>query len=207
MLCCVTTAVLFAYAHRLLHFSFQFATNILIPLVMIVVVTLEKPIAKWQERHHRARLLIFGLLVVNSFSSIALAGQVFVLSMRGEFRTDGQLLEAYSWLDHNSGAHDVVLSNFDISSQIPQFSHNSVFCGYDNAVHFDDKLRALQQFLDPRTPSAFREQVIRQNAIRFVLLTPSEEQRIALGATSFVKEKFRNNAAVIFLVMAPARRL
>lgn len=207
MLCCVTTAVLFAYAHRLLHFSFQFATNILIPIVMIVVGALEKSIESWQVRHHRARLFIIGLLVVNSFSSIALAGQVFVLSMRGEFRTDGQLLEAYSWLDHNSGAHDVVLSNFDISSQIPQFSHNSVFCGYDNAVHFDDKLRALQQFLDPRTPSAFREQVIRQNAIRFVLLTPSEEQRIALGATSFVKEKFRNNAAVIFLVMAPARRL
>jgi hypothetical protein len=206
MLCCVTTAVLFAYAHRLLHFSFQFATNILIPLVMIVVVALEKPITRWQERHHRARLFIIGVLVVNSFSSIALAGQVFVLAMRGEFRTDGQLLEAYSWLDHNSGPHDVVLSNFEIASQIPQSSHNSVFCGYDNAVRFDDKLRVLQQFLDPKTSSAFREELIRKNAIQIVLLTPSEEHRITLGANSFVKEEFRNSAAVIFLVMDSARR-
>lgn len=180
MLCCLITAALSAYAHRLLHFSFQFATNLLIPLVMIVLVGL-KPSVIWEEKRRWARTFILALLAVNSFTSVALAGQVFVLAMRGEFRVSAQSLEAYSWLDGHSDPNDVVFADFEIANQIPQYTHNRVFCGYDNAVNFDDKLRELQQFLDPKTSVEFREQLIQQNAIQFILLTPAEERAIELG--------------------------
>jgi len=189
--------------HRLLHFSFQFATNILIPVVMLALVGLAEPIAEWRENRRWASTVIVVVLVVNGFTSIALAGQVFVLAIKGDFRVNAQLLEAYSWLNGHSRADDVVLADFEISNHIPQYTHNIVFCGYDNAVHFDDKLRALQQFLDTKTSNEFRERLIQQNAIHFVLLTAAEERELAaVGETAFLKEVFRNHAAVIFSVTA-----
>jgi len=203
MLCCLLTAILFAHTHHFLHFSFQFATNILVPLVMIVLVGLEKPITEWKENWRWASASIIALLVVNSFTSIALVGQAVLLVTRGDFRADVQLLDSYSWLNVHSRAEDVILADFDNSNHVPQYTHNVVFCGYDNAVHFSDKLRDLQQFLDPKTSNEFREQLIQQNAIQFVLLTAAEEREIAaLGEVPFVKEVFRNNAAVIFSVAA-----
>jgi len=204
MLCCVLTAILFAHSHRLLHFSFQFATNILVPLVMIVLVGLEKPIAEWKEKWRWASASIIALLVVNSFTSIALTGQAVLLATQGDYRADSRLLEAFSWLNAHSRADDVIFADFDMANLIPQYTHDNVFCGYDNAVHLEDKFRAIRQFLDPETSNEFREQLIQQNAIQFVLLTAAEEREIAaLGEAPFVKEVFRNNAAVIFSVTAP----
>ncbi len=203
MLCCLFTAVLFAYMHRLLHFSFQFATNILIPMVMLALVGLAEPIAEWRGNRRWASTVIVVVVVVNSFTSIALVGQVFVLAIQGDFRVNAQILEAYSWLNGHSRADDVVLADFEISNHIPQYTHNIVFCGYDNAVHFDDKLRALQQFLDTKTSNEFRKRLIQQNAIHFVLLTAAEERELtAVSEAAFLKEVFRNHAAVIFSVTA-----
>ncbi len=203
MLCCLLTAILFAHAHHLLHFSFQFATNIFVPLVMIVLVGLEKPIAEWKENQRWAGASIIALLVVNSFSSIALTGQAVLLATQGDFRADSHLLEAFSWLNAHSRTDDVIFADFDIANLIPQYTHDNVFCGYDNAVHFDDKFRAIQQFLGPQTSDEFRERLIQQNAIQFVLLTVTEERELAaLGEAPFLKEVFRNNAAFIFLVTA-----
>jgi len=201
MLCCLLTVVLFAYSHRLLHFSFQFATNILIPMVMLALVGLAEPIAQWSRNRRWASTAIVIVLVVNGFTSIALVGQVVVLVIQGDFRVNAQLLGAYSWLNGHSHADDVVLADFEISNHIPQYTHNIVFCGYDNAVHFDDKLKALQQFLDPRTSNEFRERLIQQNAIHFVLLTAAEERELpAIGEAPFLKEVFRNHAAVVYSV-------
>jgi len=174
MLCCVLTAILFAHSHRLLHFSFQFATNILVPLVMIVLVGLEKPIAEWKEKWRWASASIIALLVVNSFTSIALTGQAVLLATQGDYRADSRLLEAFSWLNAHSRADDVIFADFDMANLIPQYTHDNVFCGYDNAVHLEDKFRAIRQFLDPETSNEFREQLIQQNAIQFVLLTAAE---------------------------------
>jgi hypothetical protein len=203
MLCCLLTAILFSYAHHLLHFSFQFATNIFVPLVMIVLVGLEKPIAEWKKNRRWAIASIIALLAVNSLTSVALTGQAILLVRQGDFRADSNLLEAFSWLNAHSRTDDVIFADFDIASLIPQYTHDNVFCGYDNAVHFDDKFRAIQQFLDPQTSNKFREQLIQQNAIQFVLLTVTEEQELAArGESPFLKEVFRNNAAFIFSITA-----
>jgi len=206
MLCCLLTAILLAHVHRVLHFSFQFATNILVPMVMIVLIGLEKPITEWKESRRWGSAGIIALLVVNSFTSIALAGQDVLLVTQGDFRADSRLLEAYSWLNVHSRANDVILADFDNSNHIPQYAHDNVFCGYDNAVHFDDKVKALQQFLDPKTSNEFREHLIQQNAIQFVLLTAAEARELGvLGEAPFLKEAFRNNAAVIFSVTTPGQ--
>jgi hypothetical protein len=201
MVCCLLTAILFAYVHHFLHFSFQFATNILVPLVMIVLVGLEKPITEWNENWRWARVSIITLLIVNSFTSIALVGQAVLLTVRGDFRADAQLLDSYAWLNAHSRTDDVVLADFENSNHIPQYTHNVVFCGYDNAVQFGDKLRDLQQFFDPKTAPEFRKRLIQQNAVQFVLLTAAEERETAaIGEVPFLREVFRNNAAVIFSV-------
>jgi hypothetical protein len=203
MLCCLLTALLFAYAHHLLHFSFQFATNIFVPLVMIVLVGLEKPIAEWKKNQRWAVAGIIALLAVNSLTSVALTGQAILLVTQGEYRVDSNLLEAFSWLNAHSRTDDVIFADFDTASLIPQYTHDNVFCGYDNAVRFNEKFRAIQQFLDPQTANSFREQLIQQNAIQFVLLTVTEERELAArGEFPFLKEVFRNDAAVIFSVTA-----
>jgi hypothetical protein len=203
MLCCLLTALLFAYAHHLLHFSFQFATNIFVPLVMIVLVGLEKPIAEWKKNRRWAVASIIVILAVNSLTSVALTGQVILLVRQGEYRVDSNLLEAFSWLNAHSRTDDVIFADFDTASLIPQYTHDNVFCGYDNAVRFNEKFRAIQQFLDPRTSNTFREQLIQQNAIQFVLLTVTEERELAArGEFPFLKEVFRNDAAVIFSATA-----
>lgn len=201
MLCCLVTAILFAYMHRLLHFSFQFATNIFIPLVMITLLGMEDAISAWTSVSRSAKTVIIALLAVNSFTSIALTGQAALLAARGEFRVDKELLEAYAWLDAHSHTDDLILADFDNSSNMPQYTHDVVYCGYENAVNFHDKLSAEQEFFDSHTPNAFRDQFIHQNRIQFLLVTSQEERQIAtLGDDPFLQVVFRNGVAVIFSV-------
>lgn len=202
LLCCLATASFLAYSHRLFHFSFQFATNILVPMVLIGLAGLEEWITHWTQKAKWARKVIVTLVVVNSFTSIALAGQVVVLAATGDFRADSKLVEAFGWLNRHSSANDVVLADFDLSSQIPDYTHNVVFCGYGNAVNVHEKLGLLAQFLNPRISPEARESFIRQTAARFVLLSPSEEHDLHLTATRFLTQVFKNDAAIIFLVDA-----
>jgi hypothetical protein len=101
--------------------------------------------------------------------------------------------------------NEVVLANFETSNQLPQYAHDVVFCGYVNAVRFGDKLSEQQEFLNPATSNEFRAQMIPQNAIQFVMLTAGEAHDLSLGQAPFLREVFRNRAAVVFLVAPPQR--
>ena len=201
VVCCLITAILLAHTYRVLHFSFQFATDIFVPMVMIALVGLEKPILRWKERRPWATGGIVALLVVNSFTSIALAGQAVVLVAKGDFRDDSQMRAAYSWLNAHSQPWEVVLADFETSNEIPAHTRSSVFCGYLNTVRLDQKLKEQRQFFDPAVTNGYREDLIRVNAIHFVLLTAAEDRSLAeAGAAGFLTEVFRNDAAVIFAV-------
>jgi hypothetical protein len=203
MLCCFVTATALMYTHRWLHFSFQFATNILVPMIMLVLLGLEKQLTDWKPSRWRTAGIV-SILLVNSFTSIALTGQAIVLARRGDYRTDARLVEAYSWLDVHSRAGDALLADFDNSNQMAQYVHNSVFCGYPSAVHAYDKLAALREFFAPSTSNEFRESLLRRNAIQFVFLTEAESQELGtLVRAPFVNQVFRNGAAVIFSVRPP----
>lgn len=201
ILCCFITATLLTYTHRFFHFSFQFATNIFVPMVMIVLAGLEKSITNCKKTYSWANLGIVALLIVNSLTSLALVGHATLLVTRGDYRVDTQQLEAYSWLNSHSQSDEVTLADFDNSNHIPQYTHNIVFCGYPNAVNFAAKLRSLQKFFDSATSNDFRQKLIEQNRIQFVLLTANEEREIAArGTISSFREVFRNSAFVIFSV-------
>ena len=200
MLCAATVAAVFAHLHSLLHFSFQFATNLFIPLVMIVVLGLEEPILSW--RRSRGTLLIIALLFVNSLTSIAIAGQAVVLVLQGDFRIDTQLLDAYSWLNQNSSPRDIVFADLDHSNQIPGYSENTVYCGYLNAVNLEEKEKAVQRFLDPQTSNDVRRQFLLENHVRYLLLTPDQVHALP-DLNSFLRTVFSNNAATIYALDVP----
>ena len=201
MICCFVTATLLTYMHHWLHFAFQFATNMLLPMVMLTLFALEKPITEWKARARWASALMTVLLIVNCFTSLALTAQAAWLVRKGDFRVDAALVDAYSWLNIHSGFEDVVLADFDNSNQLPQYTHNVVFCGYINAVNFNQKWEDLQHFLKPDTSIQFRQHLLRQYGVRFLLLNPTEARNFAqLENTSMVKEVFRNSAAVVLVV-------
>jgi hypothetical protein len=96
------------------------------------------------------------LLLVNSFTSIALTGQATLLAANDDYGIPANLLQAFSWLDTHSQAADIVLADLDTANTMPQYIHNRVFCGYGNAVNVDRKLKALQTFFDGEAPNQFR---------------------------------------------------
>jgi hypothetical protein len=201
MICCFVTATVLTYVHHWLHFAFQFATNMLLPMVMFTFFALEKSITEWKAKTRWASALVTVLLIVNSFTSLALTAQAAWLVRKGDFRVNATLVDAYSWLNTHSAFEDIVLADFDNSNQIPQYTHNVVFCGYINAVNFNQKFETLQQFLKPGASSQFRQLLLRQYGVRFLLLTTTEAHDFAqLEHATVVKEVFRNDAAVVFTV-------
>jgi hypothetical protein len=191
------TAVCLAYLHHFLHFAFQFATNILAPTVMLALISWETTLSRLKQRAG-GRALIAGILVINSFTSIALTGQVVLLTRRGDFRLDAKLVEAYSWINSHSASSDLVLADYENSNHIPQYSHNNVFCGYANAVNFPEKLKAMDQFFSPGVSNSFRQELVSRNAVHFLFVTMAEQQSLGLSNAPFLREVFRNRRAVIF---------
>jgi hypothetical protein len=202
MVCCFCTAVVLAHLHSIFHFAFQFATNILLPMIMIVLLALENSITQWKNRvGWTAVPAIVGLLLVNSLTSLSLTAQAVVLARRGEFHTDARTIAAYSWLDEHSRKNDVVFADFPLSNEIPQYTRDVVFCGYGNAVNFPEKTREVKRFLDANTPNEFREKLIRQNGVDFVFLTTSERQSVpTIAQASFLREVFSNPSITIYAV-------
>lgn len=200
LLTCLLTAAVFAYSHLLFHFSFQFATNILAPMVLVGIAWMELRIAGWLQRGKWTRILVLALLCTNSLTSIALTGQAIVLAKKGDFRVNTKLLEAFRWLDGHSAPNDIVLADFDLASQVPDYTHNVVFCGYANAVDVQHKLGVLAEFLDPRTSPKLREGFIRRIAPKFILLSPAEEESLHLADMQVLTQVFKNDSAVILFV-------
>jgi hypothetical protein len=201
LVCGLFTAVFLSYLHHFLHFAFQFATNILVPAVMLALVAWGESLSELVGTN-RGRVLVGGLLLINSLTSIAVTGQAVLQVKRGDFRWDANLIEAYSWINSHSSPGDLVFADYDNSNRIPQYSRNNVFCGYVNAVNFAEKFNAMSLFFNPGTPDSFRQGLVYRNAIRFVLLTMAEEQNLHLADSPFAAEVFRNSSAVILAVRA-----
>src|SRR5208283_2625587 len=103
---------------RFLHFSVQFATEILVPMVMIGFLGLEKPFTEWKLKGRWAQTSIIAVLALNGLTSAALTAQAVRQVLKGNYRIDQHLLEAYSWLDRHSQSNELVLADFDNSNRI-----------------------------------------------------------------------------------------
>ena len=70
-------------------------------------------------------------------------------------------------------------------------------------MRFKEKEKAVDLFLRPNTPNTFREDLLQQNAIRYVLLSREEARQLTmLGNAPFLKEVFANDDAVIYRTVA-----
>ncbi len=202
MISCLFAATVLVYSHPIFHFSFQFGTDIAVPMIMLGMMGLEDPIAEWRRKSHWANLCIVALLLMNSLTAVALTGQAVRFVMRGEFRIDTRMLEAYDWLDKHSQSRDVVLADFVTSNRMPQYTHNTAFCGYTNTVNRSEKERMVDLFLDPATSNEFRRSITQQNGIHYVLLTADEDHQLGekVREAPFLREVFRNEAAVAYQI-------
>jgi hypothetical protein len=206
MISCLFAATILVYSYPIFHFSFQFATDIAVPLIMLGMMGLEDPIAEWRRKSRWANLCIMVLLLMNSLTAVALTGQAVRLVMRGDFRTDTRMLEAFDWLNKHSQSGEVVLADFLTSNRMPQYTHNTAFCGYSNTVKFSEKQRMVDLFLDPATSNEVRRDITQQNGIHYVLLTADEDHQLleTVREAPFLQEVFRNGAAVVYTVTTVA---
>jgi hypothetical protein len=202
-ICCLLSASLLVYTYPLLHFSFQFATDIAIPLVFVAIIGMEDVWSKWRLNSKWQTWLIVGsFLVVNSLASWTLVAREVKEVRQGEFRVDAGVLEGYAWLDRNSHSGAVVLADYDNSNRHPQYTHDNVFCGYYNAVRYSEKRQEVDRFLSPETTNAYREGLVKQVSVEFVVLQSDEDQKLFhLKDAPFLRETFRNDAVVIYAVV------
>ncbi|HLV88151.1 MAG TPA: hypothetical protein VKV39_14290 [Candidatus Sulfotelmatobacter sp.] len=204
MICCAASACALTYAHWIFHFSFSFSVGICVPLVMIVVSGFEKRIAAWPWRGARGWGLPVALIALNSLTSVAILAQSVLFVSQGYFRLNEELLGAFAWLDAHSPADSVVLADYETSNLMPQYTHNRMFCGYYNAVRFEEKQGAVNRFFDPGSSNKSRGEFLEQNRIDFVLLVNGKDQALAkVGSEPYLQEIFRNGAATIYRVVRP----
>ena len=203
MMCCLIAASVLLYMHMFFPFSFQFASDIAVPLVMVVMMGFADLLTEWHQKQKWGKFSIAALLVLNSLTSVALTSQAVTMVMQGHFWINVPLLSSFEWLDHDSNPRDVVLADFVNSNLLPQYSHISVFCGFYNIDRFVDKATAQILFFEPGTSSEFRQNLVQQDRVRFVLVTTEEEQQLGtILDAPFLKEVFRNEAAVIYATTA-----
>lgn len=198
MICCLVAAVALTYAHHWFHFAFQFATNILVPMLLVAFVLLKKTASSWTRRVHWANALLMVALIANSLTSLALTAQAVWLVKTGDFQIESARLQAYGWILSNSQSGEIILADFEHSNEMPQYTHNTVFCGYINAVEFKKKLESVELFFDPRVSDNFRQKLLQQYNVHYILLTPTEYRDLrAAGRILFLTECYRNTVAVI----------
>lgn len=197
--CALLTAILLTYSHHFFHFAFQFATNILIWAVIIIFIPAEQFVLQFRKQNRWGRILLTGALLLNTFTPLALTAHAVMLAKNQDFQIDANLLAAYTWLNDHSQSDQLVLADYENSNQLPQYAHNRMFCGYDNAVNFAEKSTAVDLFFSQSATDEFRKQLLKQNAIQFVLIAKSEEPQLRrFVETGFATEIFRNQSAVIF---------
>ncbi len=187
MLCCALSSLACLYAFPVRRISLQFITTLLVPAVLVGAIGCQAAVARlW----NRGKLAIILLLAINSFTSAVLLRASIGAVSRGEHRTDRDLLAAYQWLQDHSQPREVVLASIENSNRIPRYTHNTVFCGYAfSTVRYKEKAALLQQFFLQGTPDAWRQTLLSEYHVSYVLVGSHG----ALPRT----EVFRNPAAAI----------
>ncbi|HZQ17416.1 MAG TPA: hypothetical protein VFA90_01750 [Terriglobales bacterium] len=190
------TAIALSYLHLFLHFAFQFATNILIPLVMLVLLHWQDSICQLQRF---PRWLVAFVLLLNSLTAFALTGNSWLLVSKGDFTVNADLLQAYAWLNTHSDASEIILADYQNSNLLPQYAHNRVFCGYYNAVNFADKSKALSSFFSANSNEGSKLKLLKQNDIHFILTSGAEAQVIyGLAKHNPISEVFHSGSIQVF---------
>jgi hypothetical protein len=173
--CCALSALALMYSHPLFGNTWQFHQTFLIPALLVAAMTIEPVVEALLKRTRWTYVGIAAFLAGNSLTSFALVKTFTAEVRRGEHRTGQGLLQAFEWLQTNSRPRDVVMANFEISNQIPRYTHNATFCGYAiSTVAFDKKTAQVRQFYSSDTDDSFRKRLAAEYSIHYVIFGPNE---------------------------------
>ena len=88
-------------------------------------------------------------------------------------------LDALDWLEVHTKAQDIVLCAFETGNYIPARTGNRVFLGHGpETVRSDQKREMVARFFDPQTDDAWRQWLLREYDIAYLVIGPRES---ALG--------------------------
>jgi hypothetical protein len=88
-------------------------------------------------------------------------------------------LDTLDWLEAHTKAQDIVLCAFETGNYIPARTGNRVFLGHGpETVRSDQKREMVARFFDPRTPDTWRQWLLREYDIAYLVIGPRES---ALG--------------------------
>ena len=199
LVCCLLAAGALTYSDLLFAYSFQWATDIAVPLTVLVVMGMAEWYGELPARGRGVGLVVWVLLVLNGLTAVGLTAAASTRVVAGDFRRDVALVAAIRWIGDHSSPGDVVLASYDNANLVPQYTHNHALCGYYNAVDYFGKRAEIERFLDPTSPEEFRAGVIRRYDVQYVLLSRAERDRIeSQGRIPLVRKVFENSAAAVY---------
>ncbi len=110
-------------------------------------------------------------------------------------------LAAFDWLEAQTAPDEVVLSAFDTGNVIPAYAGNRVFLGHGpETVRADEKKLLVARFFDALTDDPWRQSLLHEYGIDYVLIGPRER---ALGAfdpalADYLSPVYENESYVIY---------
>lgn len=114
---------------------------------------------------------------------------------------------AMKWLEANARKHDTVLSSIETGQLIPRIAGIKVYLGHymitkDSAGKQED----VKRFYGTRGDDTFKQQVIADNRIRYVLLSPSEHRDNGMNPADhrWLVPRFKQGLAELFEVVPNA---
>jgi len=202
MACAVATSLLLVYSYPWLSFSFQFVTTLVVPALLLALSRLEVDLLPLGATR-RGAVLAALVLAMNALSSAALWAIKLAEAQGAEFRIAGSERAALAWLRAHSRARDVVLAGRRTSNRVPRYTDDAVVAGYEfSTVRFAEKLERVQRFFRASTADAFRERLLAQLGVRYVVHGSEERQ---LGGydparSAFLGEAFRDGDMAVYEV-------
>jgi hypothetical protein len=200
MACAAAASLLLTYSYPWLRFSFQFVTTLVVPGLLLAVARLRDG-AVGSAR--RGRPLVALLLAVNALTSVTLWATHLGEARAGAHRIARSDLGVFSWLGAHSHPREVVLAGPRTANRIPRYNYDAVVAGYEfSTVRYVEKLEEVRRFYDVSTEEAYRQPLLAELRVRYVIHGPEERR---LGAynparSEFLAAVFREGPTTVYEV-------
>ena len=194
------------YAYPPLLFTFQALPAVAIPATFVGALVIEAPLSRWRARMPvLVSLLVLVLVAAHASTSYLLLEGRTRMAAAGSWRTDRDLLYAFSWFEGEADPDDVVLAAPETCNLLPRYAPVTAFTGYRYAtVEAATKDRLARLFFLPQVGESFRRDLIREHGIDFVLVSRAERRAGGwkASASPMLRERFSNAAATIYEVVS-----
>lgn len=143
------------------------------------------------------------LLTVNALTSVTVWATNLAEVRAGDHRIARSDLAVFTWLDAHSRPREVVLAALPTANRIPRYTRDAVVAGYVfSTVRFARKQAQVQRFYDASADDAFRQRLLAELQVRYVVHGPDERRRGAYqpARSAFLAEAFRDGPMTVYEV-------